>query len=45
MISKHMTYKVFSERNCPNQGKKQQSISIKSFYSNTSCGFRYKKTA
>ena len=23
--------------------KKQQSIAIKSFYSNTSCGFEYKK--
>ena len=29
-------------RSCPKKGKKQQSIGIKSFYSNRSYGFEYK---
>ena len=37
--------KVFREETFPSRAKKQQSIGIKCFYSNTSCGFEYLKTA
>ena len=32
-------------RSYPKQGKKEQSIGIKPFYSNTYYGFEFKKTA
>ena len=35
--------KYFQGRSCPKQDKKQPSIGIKSFYSNASYGFEYKK--
>ena len=37
--------KCVQRRSCPKQDKKQQSIGTKSFYSNTSYDFEYKKTA
>ena len=41
-----MTYTMFSEEKLAQAGqKKQQSIGIKSFYSNTSYGFEYQKAA
>ena len=35
--------KCFQRRSCHRQGNKQRSIGIKSFYSNTSYGFEYKR--
>ena len=37
--------KCFQRRSYPKQDKKQQRIGSNSFYSNTSYGFEYKKTA
>ena len=37
--------KMFSEEKLSQAEQKKQSIGIKSFYSNTSYGFEYKKTA
>ena len=45
MLHKILHIKCFQRRSSPKQGKKQQGIGIKSFYSNTHYGFEYKKSA